>query len=385
MKRENKRERVRVASVCRGDPHSLFVSCLTPGRTAFGYDFQALRLLGNYLAGADSLAPGALQQRTRPLAFAYARAADVGAPPIDVVDILEGTYFMAMLQTFDLPVPDVVLPGYAKYIRGIEQLEACVEQVLDTYRDRAPSGDAAAATTTTLTKKPPSLLGCMVTARDAGQAGVDDGTIRDNLLTFMIAGSDTVATTLAMALFELAHHPAAQARLVQELSDAGLLDADIAATPPPPDLVVGGLPFLSAVIKETLRLYPAAPSTGRLVKGDDVVGGYFIPAGTQVVMDFYNMHRHERYWPRPDDWLPERWMPDGAPDLGPSRPDAYEPFGVGARACIGRVFANLELHYVLAHVVRRLGIGAGRGVGAAHPAAQKLYAAQRDAVSGVVW
>ena len=315
------------------------------GRTAFGYDFEALALLrGDLAARAGSPRPPPRAHQ----AYTYARASDGGAPPMDVVDIVGGLYFMAMVLTFNPPLPDALLPGYARYVAGIEQLEACVARVLQDYGGDPVPGAA------------PSLLGCLIAARDARalDGAVDNATIRDNLLTFMIAGSDTVATTLALALFELAHHPETQAAVVAELDAAGLLGAAARGAPPPPGVVLEELPMLSAVIKETLRMYPPAPSTGRLALGDDVVGGYFIEAGTQVVIDLYNMHRSERYWPRPDEWLPDRWLSQHAATLGPTRADAYAPYGVGARACIGKVFANVELHYVLARVLSRLEVAA---------------------------
>ena len=358
------------------------------GRTAFGYDFEALRLWKDKLIDEKSMQEGSEafedpsrrreRGRARTSAYNYARAADVGQPPLDIIDIVGGTYFMAMIQTFDPPIPDFMLPGFSKYIRGIEQLEACVLQVLEAYKgepvaaseptkeavcyevDGGSSANSRPAEVKKKKKKAPSLLGCLVAARDAGELDgtVDDGVIRDNLLTFMIAGSDTVATTFALALFELAHHPEVQARVVTELKNAGLLDQErtFDEAPPPPELILNGLPFMSAVIKETLRMYPPAPSTGRLAENDEVLGGYFVPAGSQVVIDFFNMHRHEKYWHRADEWLPERWMPEGVEQMGPTPQDAYEPFGIGARGCIGKVFANLELHYMLAHVMRRLAL-----------------------------
>ncbi|EFJ44606.1 hypothetical protein VOLCADRAFT_35136, partial [Volvox carteri f. nagariensis] len=106
------------------------------------------------------------------------------------------------------------------------------------------------------------------------------------------------------------------------------------------------LPFLTACLNETLRLYPALPEITRLAQQDDVLSGYQVTRGSSVVVSLYSMHRHPAIWPRPDEWLPQRWMEaadDDAEDRGPRSPNAFLPFGVGPRGCIGRNFSLLNM------------------------------------------
>jgi cytochrome P450 len=109
------------------------------------------------------------------------------------------------------------------------------------------------------------------------------------------------------------------------------------------------LPLLDRVVKESLRLFPPAPFTGRITTRATELGGVEIPAGMEVLISPYCLHRSPDLYPEPQRFLPERWE-----KLSPS-PFEYAPFGAGPRMCIGAGFATLELKIVLAMLLQRFG------------------------------
>jgi cytochrome P450 len=206
----------------------------------------------------------------------------------------------------------------------------------------------------------------------ASAALMTDRQLRDELQTMIVAGSDTTATTLAFALAELARHPEVADAAAAEV--AGVLAGADPAALPADAFQQGRMPLIAAIANETLRLYPAATETGRVCAQDEAFGEYAVPQGTAVLPSIWSMHRHEAFWPRPTEWLPERWLPANAAMLAPHATAAFSPFTAGPRACIGRYFALLELQVMLAVVLSRArlepapaggsGPGSDRGSGA---------------------
>lgn len=176
------------------------------------------------------------------------------------------------------------------------------------------------------------LLGLLI------DSDLTDAEIRDELVTMVIAGHETVAASLAWTLMLLAEHPEAQDRLRAELvAHAG------------PVSLVGhrdALPWTRAVIDEALRLYPPAWVLSRRSYGPDVVGGYDVPAGTLVIISPWLVHRRDPPWTDPLAFRPERFL-----DPAAAR-SAYLPFGQGPRLCIGREFALGEMVLVLGELLR---------------------------------
>jgi cytochrome P450 len=172
-----------------------------------------------------------------------------------------------------------------------------------------------------------------------------DREVRDEVMTFLLAGHETTALTLAWACYLLDQNPAAAERLRDELC------RELHARPPGlADLP--RLPYLEAVVAETLRLYPAAYLIGREALCDLSIGGYPIPRGTTVLMSQYVIQRDARFFDDPDRFLPERWL-DGR--LARELPRfAYFPFGGGQRQCIGSTFAEVEAKLILASLTQRV-------------------------------
>jgi cytochrome P450 len=108
------------------------------------------------------------------------------------------------------------------------------------------------------------------------------------------------------------------------------------------------LPYTLQVIKEVLRLYPAAPFYGRDALEADQIGGFDVPAGAAIVLSPYYTHRHPQFWENPESFDPDRWATDRDMPGG-----MYHPFASGARVCIGNNFSLLETHLLLAILAQR--------------------------------
>lgn len=165
----------------------------------------------------------------------------------------------------------------------------------------------------------------------------------DNLLTFVAAGHETTATTLAWALFLLAKHPAIEAQVLAEIAaiaPTGPLDADRLAA----------LTTTRRVVQETMRLYPAAPLLLRTVRRATTLGDAPLRPGASVYLPIYALHRHEAAWSRPELFDPDRFLPEQAQAR---HRFAYLPFGAGPRACMGTTLAMAEAVALLAVMLRR--------------------------------
>jgi len=175
------------------------------------------------------------------------------------------------------------------------------------------------------------------------RAGLSDTEVRDELVTFVVAGHETVASSLTWTLDLLARHPHVQERLHAELT--GVLGTPGASRAPGWD-DLASLPYTRAVLEESLRLYPPAWVITRTALTDDVVAGVAVPAGTLVIVCTWALHRHPALWEAPEEFRPERFL--GAA----RREEGYVPFGAGARLCIGRDLAVVESALVLATLLR---------------------------------
>jgi cytochrome P450 len=185
------------------------------------------------------------------------------------------------------------------------------------------------------------LLGLLLDARDEGSS-LTDAEVRDQVLIFLLAGHETTSTALTYALHLLGRHPDAQRRVRDEVA-AVAGDGDV--TPQH----VAALPYTTMVLKETMRLYPSAPLLGRRAVEDDRICGYRIPAGADVVVAPWVVHRHPDFWDRPHRFDPQRF----APEREKARHRyAWFPFGGGPRGCIGQHFSMLESVIALAMLVR---------------------------------
>ncbi|MEQ9362776.1 MAG: cytochrome P450 [Leptospirales bacterium] len=186
-------------------------------------------------------------------------------------------------------------------------------------------------------------------ATATSQPGGDAQQMRDELVTLFTAGHETTALTLAYTLYLIADRPEIQERLLAEIEAVApgraLTSGD----------AMGRLPLCTAVIRESMRLYPPAWIIGREALRDCRVGAYAIKGGEQMLFAPYTMHRNAEYFPDPERFLPERWESKtaGGESLYESLPRyVYMPFGGGPRICVGNHFAMMEAVLLLGTLVR---------------------------------
>ncbi len=187
-------------------------------------------------------------------------------------------------------------------------------------------------------------IGMLMDARDkeTGEPMADRALI-DEVLTLVVAGHETTASGLNWTWYLLSQHPDVDARM----------HAEIAAAPEQefPGLAeMEALTYTHQVVDEALRLYPPGWLLSRRNIAADTLSGYAVPAGTDVLLSPYLLHRHPRYWKEPDCFRPERFDAEHEAE----RPRfAYMPFAAGPRHCIGETFAIYEMLMHLYKVARR--------------------------------
>ncbi|CAO3590494.1 unnamed protein product [Absidia cylindrospora] len=173
------------------------------------------------------------------------------------------------------------------------------------------------------------------------------------VVLFLIAGSETTSNTTGFAIIELLRHPDKLNKLQEEIDNVPLENGRTLHTHDQ----LKHLPYLNAVINETMRLNPIA-SNGlqRITDSDLILGGkIFIPRNTVVVCSLNHAQRNPSYWPNPEEFLPERWLDDA--QVKPCL-DAFYPFSAGSRNCIGKQFALQEMRITLATLISRYQLSA---------------------------
>ena len=166
--------------------------------------------------------------------------------------------------------------------------------------------------------------------------------LRDEIITILLAGHETTASTLSWAWYLLSQHPEAGAAMhaeaVEVLGDRTPVSEDLAR-----------LPYTTTVIQETMRLYPPVWGLTRRSVAADEVGGYQLPADADVMISPYTLHRHPGFWPEPDEFRPERFATAAAVT---THRYAYIPFGAGPRVCVGSHLGMMEATLIAAMFAR---------------------------------
>ena len=187
------------------------------------------------------------------------------------------------------------------------------------------------------------LLSMLLAAHDEDGSGMTDRQLRDEVMTLFLAGHETTALTLSWAWYLLAQHPEIEQNFHAELDEVlGDKQPTVADLP--------RLKYTEKIAKESMRLYPPAYGVGREAIEECELGGYRIPAKSQVFMFQWAVQRDPRFFAEPDRFYPERWTDDFSNALPKY---AYFPFGGGPRACIGNYFAMMEVVLLLATIGRR--------------------------------
>lgn len=234
------------------------------------------------------------------------------------------------VRTVIVPPEWVPTPQNRAFRRALKVLDDTVRRLMEARRARGEPGD--------------DLLGMFLAARDeeTGKT-MSDRQVRDEVMTMLVAGHETVASALTWTWMLLAQNPPARERLERELST--VLGGAMPSSAQIPALEVTGQTF-----HEALRLYPPAWVISRKAIEDDEVGGYPIPSGALVIISPYAVHRRLDLWPEPEAFRPERFAVQSTENRNRH---AFIPFGAGPRLCIGNQFAQIEAVLILAALAQR--------------------------------
>jgi cytochrome P450 family 110 len=183
------------------------------------------------------------------------------------------------------------------------------------------------------------ILSLLVSARYEDGEPMSNEEIRDELMTMLFAGHETTANSLAWSFYWIHYVPEIKLKLQQELNSLQeKLDFN----------TINKLPYLGAVVAETLRLHPVAPFVGRQLKEPFEIMGYTFEAGTSLFPSIYLTHQRADIYPEPKQFKPERFL---AKQFSPFE---YLPFGGGNRRCLGYAFALFEMKIVLATILSEI-------------------------------
>jgi cytochrome P450 len=221
------------------------------------------------------------------------------------------------------------LPDNRQYGAAVKRLKTVIADVIAGYRATgADHGD---------------LLSMVIAAQDkhTGQQ-MDDQQVHDEVMTFLLGGIETSAASLAWVFHELAHHPEVEQKLHAEL------EAVLNGSAPTYEHV-RRLDYTNRVVTEVLRVYASTLLMRRVIQ-PVILGGIPLPVGAELIYSPYAVHRDPRWYPNPECFDPDRWLPERAARI-PRH--AYVPFGGGARTCIANSFARTEIVIDVAVVASR--------------------------------
>ncbi len=255
------------------------------------------------------------------------------------LEAMAGVLSEAMGKLTRLPFKDRFMhEHHRRFERDVAAMHQLVDEVIRKRRHAQDGGTGAS-----------DLLGLMLNARDpVTDLPLDDTNIRFQVITFLIAGHETTSGLLTFALYMLLRHPAVLAQGYAEV------DRVLPGDTVPQYAHLAQLDVIERVLKETLRLWPTAPSFGVAPYEDTRIGGrYAIRKDQRVVTLLMALHRDPAVWDRPEVFDIDRFLPENEARI---HPHAYKPFGNGERACIGRQFALTEAKLALAVILQRFAL-----------------------------
>ena len=232
------------------------------------------------------------------------------------------------LDLFGVP-KFVPRPGHRRLRRTMAYFEGVIDTIIHQRDQKLATG--------AVNDQPNDLLTLLLRSLDPSTGRQLSRTeVRSNILTFLSAGHETTANTLAWSIFLLSQVPEWRSRVVEE--------AERELSKPGDDLA-DRLIVTKAVIEEALRLYPPIAALSRAAVAADVLGDMPVKPGSLIVIAPYVLHRHRALWNRPHAFDPSRFLPETRGEIPRF---AYLPFGIGPRTCIGASFALQEAAIVLA-------------------------------------
>ncbi|CAI5467405.1 unnamed protein product [Closterium sp. Yama58-4] len=262
--------------------------------------------------------------------------------------------FFAKRATSMLIIPEwFPTPDNLQYTAAVQRLDGVVYRLIEERRKEMAGWAGGGRNAQGGSEEGKDLLTRLLLARDEDGSGMDDQSLRDELMTLLVAGQETSAILLAWVCVQLALHPEEQRRAEEEVRQ--VLGGRI-----PTHADVPKLKYLESVIQETLRLMPPAYIVGRCACRETHLGQWRVPQGTTVLVSPYLLHRDPQHWPRALAFDPSRWLP-GGDALPPADNPSYWPFGGGPRNCIGMGFALLEASIVLARILQSFSLSLPTG------------------------
>lgn len=253
-----------------------------------------------------------------------------------------------VMDVIQCPLPlwrVMMTPGRARIQRDLERLQRIEMQLIHDRRKRLQEEGGFGKAKSSKS----DLLGLLLRAKDSENKGIhfEDEDLMWDVHDIIFAGHETTASALGAALFLIAGSERVMGKLCEEL-DRVLPDG---REPTFDD--VSSLKYLDMVLNEALRLYPPTALIGRNAREDDVICGYPVPAGAQVVISPYVMGRMETLWDSPEEFRPERFDPA---EVASRHPMSHMPFGAGPRVCLGARMAVTEAKLVLAMIFQKFRI-----------------------------
>lgn len=225
------------------------------------------------------------------------------------------------------------LPTYRRQDRGLEGIHKLLLDIIHKRQEQLKNG----------AEVPSDLLTMLLTAKYEDGSSMSDTQVLDECMTIFFAGHETTAVGLAWTWVELLRHPTILQRLTTEIEETVGNEAiqynDVAK-----------MPYLTQVLKESMRLHPPVAAISRSPIEEFEIDGHHFKPKDLLVMSINTMHHLDEFYPEPERFDPKRFAPDQ------EQPDRYThmPFGAGSRICIGNAFATLEMKIVLATMIQSL-------------------------------
>ncbi len=240
----------------------------------------------------------------------------------------QAMFELATLSTVPMWIP---LARQLRFRRAREDLQRIVDELVARRHDDLGERDDV-------------LSRLIVSAGAEADPRVGQQRLRDELVTLLLAGHETTASTLGWTLYLIDRHPAVRERLHAEATE-------VLGTELPSYADLHRLRYTTMVVQEAMRLYPAVWLIPRKAKLPDQIGPYLVPSGADVVVSPYTLHRHPGFWSEPERFDPQRFDPTAMVE----RPRyVYIPFGAGPRVCVGSNLGMMEAVLAVAMLAREL-------------------------------
>ncbi|XP_072563266.1 cytochrome P450 4V8 isoform X1 [Paramormyrops kingsleyae] len=273
----------------------------------------------------------------------------------------DSEYVRSVYKMSDIIIRRVRMPWYwpnfvyrllgdgKEHDRSLKVLHSFTESVI-REREEYISNNESDSESDEGSRKRRAFLDMLLKTTDEHGNKLTPKDIQEEVDTFMFEGHDTTAAAMNWAIHLLGSHPEVQRKVQQELQEVfGSSDRPVNMDD------MKKLRYLECVIKESLRLFPSVPMFGRSICEDCVIKGYKVPRGANAIIIPYALHRDPRYFPEPELFRPERFLPENSTGR---HPYSYIPFSAGLRNCIGQRFALMEEKVVLSYILRYFNIEA---------------------------